>query len=686
MNTLAYELRLKLTGVPTTPDSACYRPPDWPPPADWVVSEDAQGYPLSRWGDSYWDFSAWAGRTLKLDFAGGRHNRSAPPLGPENQHVMRLLATWILWGPKGARSWSFLKKQFDLLRRIVVLCDSEGILASNLARFPKLLEKVPVLYPSVVDSHRVLITLDRLLRARTKIGFTLLDETCIGRLSKAFQDRKEEVEQTAYIPPRIWTYQILRLRECLDDFLKHRQQVEDCFNFCVDAYAYNFGSLESALVQEGRRDSYRPFTSHNDGVRARNGRQFHGRFELTAQRFGINTLLERWVLPPNRKNINIKSFAAYLTLVQSAGLAYIANFTLQRKEEAGALRADCLIWEEDPVLGHIPVICGETTKTDPDGDARWPTSPSVEVAVHALTVVAKLRMRCAASNPEVNCSDEDQANPYLFHTAFEPWSAIPSGWKPYSTRPKVQSYQFVMQRYPRLFDFEQMRITEEDLVTASMFTPNLDKGGKFKVGEIWPLTYHQLRRTGGINMFASGLLSDSSIQVIMKHLTLLQTRYYGQNYSRVRFSEDVEGLTVAARYEVMAKQIATLVEERYVSPLGEQRKQEIVVNLIGTKDFNALVKSGRKGEVSFRETRLGGCTKKGHCEYGGIESVARCAGGDGDKPCRDAVYDRTKQLSVERQLESVERRLEEAQPGSPRQKALEAEAHGLRNYLDVIGN
>jgi hypothetical protein len=250
----------------------------------------------------------------------------------------------------------------------------------------------------------------------------------------------------------------------------------------------------------------------------------------------------------------------------------------------------------------------------------------------------------------------------------------------------VQPYQSVLARFPRLFDPEHLKITEDDLTTARKFTPNLDKGGRFRVGEPWPLAYHQLRRTGAINMFASGLLSDTSIQVIMKHLTLGQTRYYGTNYSRLRFNEEFETATVEARYEVLGRQIEALVQDRYVSPLGEQRKQEIVVNLIGAKDFKTLVKAGRKGEVSFRETRLGGCAKKGHCDYGGIESVARCAGGDGDKPCRDALYDIAKQPSIERQLEGVERRLAETQPGSPRSRALEAEANGLRNYLDVIRN
>ena len=293
-------------------------------------------------------------------------------------------------------------------------------------------------------------------------------------------------------------------------------------------------------------------------------------------------------------------------------------------------------------------------------------------------------MRCAAANPKVDCSAEDQLNPYLLHAPFEPWSATSGDWKPYCTRPIVSPYQSLFLRYPRLFDPERLRVTEDDLTEAKKFTPNLNKGGKFAVGKLWPLANHQLRRTGAVNMFASGLLSDSSIQVVMKHLTLLQTSYYGKNHTRARLSEDVEALTVAARYEVMAKQIESLVDDRYVSPLGEQRKQEIVVNLINSRDFKALVKAGHKGEVSFRETRLGGCTKSGHCDYGGIESIARCAGGDGDKPCRDAIFDRMKEPSIRRQLERTEQRQQNSQSQSPRANAIQTEANGLRNYLDAI--
>ncbi|MGF6658222.1 hypothetical protein OKW34_008812 [Paraburkholderia youngii] len=687
MSDPAYELGFKLPSALITPENACYRPPHWPPPADWVVSEDVLGNPLSRWGGPSWDYSAWVGKSFILNFAGGRHSKSVPTLGPENQDVMRLLATLLMWGPYGEKSWRWIRNCFDILRRIVVLCEHESILASNLARFPKVLSQVPGLLKNASMRKTLLITLDRLRRSEHLIGFELVDERGIRLLSAAFaEDGKDKGEQTAYIPPRIWTYQNLRLRSCLDEFLEHRQQVEDCFNFCVDAYAHNFGSLESALAPRKRSGCFPPFSLQKKGAGNRSGQHYYGPFELTAKKFGIDALLQRWVRPPNGKPINIRCFSAYLTLIQYAGFAYIANFTLQRLEETAESRSDCFVWDEDPVLGRIPVVRGETTKTDPDSDAWWPTSPSVEVAVKAMTSVAKLRMHCAASDPRVNCSAYDKANPFLLHTSFEPWSCAPGECKPYSIRPNVMSYQGFAQRFPQLFDVQTLKITEADLATARMFTPNLNKKGKFKVGTIWPLAYHQLRRTGAINMFASGLLSDSSIQVIMKHVTLDQTRYYGQNYTRARFNKEYEAITVSARYEVMAKQIENLVEDRYVSPLGEQRKQEILAYLLSPKDFKSLVKASEKCEASFRETRLGGCTKRGHCEYGGIESIAPCAGSKGRKPCRDAIFDKAKRLSVERQLENAERGVKESQPDSPRATYLESEAQGLRNYLNVINN
>ncbi|MDR6450439.1 hypothetical protein J2794_006580 [Paraburkholderia terricola] len=686
MTQMTPKLGFAICNALSDPEHRCYRPPDWPPPPDWIVSEDVDGTPVSLWSDALWDFSTLAGRPFKLDFAGGKTKKHASAIGAENQNILRLLATWLIWGRRGVKSWHYLKQCFGFVRRVVALCDRAGILASDLSRFPAVLGELSNAIPHANDRKLLLIILDRLLRAECYLGFSLVDHDGLTFLSKVFaSDGTHATEQTAYIPPRIWTYHVVRLRECLDDFLQHKSQIEGCYDFCLNAYARNFGSLSAAFARSAtlkHRLPFRPPPKGNGPVGT--GCQYFGPFLHTTRKFGIDGLFRKWVWASGEATASIKSFSAYLTLVQYAGIAYLMTFTLQRKEEAASLRSDCLLWDRDPVLGALPIIRGETTKTDPDTDARWPTSPSVEVAIKALTSIARMRIRCAEANPLHKCSEYDKANPYLYQAVYEPWSGSPSRSKPYATRSPLPAYALVVQRFPLLFDLDVLKITEDDLAYARMFSPNLSKRGKFERALPWPLSFHQLRRTGAINMFASGLLSDSSIQVILKHITLQQTRYYGKNYSRAGLNADYQDLTSTARFEVIAKHIEALVGDRYVSPIGKDRKMEIVTSLVSSKDFSMLVEASRKGEVSFRETRLGGCVKKGHCEYGGVESISRCSGGDGEKPCRDALFDKAKRFSAEHQLESVQHRLEHTQPDSPRATALRFEANGLRSFLDVV--
>lgn len=671
-----FGLRLKSDWV--TPSSRCYRPPSWPPPRDWVVCEDRNGKILSRWGDSKWDLSCWAGKACTLRFDDEPIGKGSGHLDPANADLMRLLTTWRMWGPRAAATTSTLQGSFfNLIRPIVALCSREGIRASDLMRFPRVLEQIPELLRPV-SFETVVTELHRLWDARDQIGFFLLDQQGIRFLSACRPDH--EHMQTAYLPPRIWNYQLERLRSCLDDFLDHRRQVEDCFNFCVDAYAHNYHSLQGAMTSKMTRSRlpFRSPRSESEGIK--NGYRNYGRFGLTAERFDIGKLLQKWVSVPDG-DLNIRHFSRYLSLVQITGLAYIANFTLQRIGEVASLRADCLTWENDDRLGPIPIVSGETTKTDLDSDARWPTSPSVERAVTAMSAVARLRLRCAAAHPDIRPGSADLANPYLFDRSFEPWASGPL--QPYSTRPYPLAYKAVLAE-TSLFDTEQLRITDDDLRTARMLTPNLSAAKGFEVGKVWPLSWHQLRRTGAVNMFASGLLSDSSMQFQMKHASRLMPLYYGRGYTKLHLNEDVESMVISAMYETMAHKLHSTMGDRFVSPHGDKRKEAILINLVGDKDVQTLAAAARRGQTTFREIRLGACTKRGHCSYGGVESVARCTGGDGDGPCSDALYDREKASEVEKELSRVDRELAAVPDGSPRHKALLIERNGLGNFLNVV--
>lgn len=685
-------MTMKIDSPMVVPKSRCYRLPTFPPPKDWPITENVDGTPLSLWGDRFWDWTPYVGTTFRTYFDKNRESStggmSKSELSEENEWDLRLVTTVLIFGPHGVTSTSTLKKHFLMLRRLVGLCDNNGIQLRNLRRFPKIIKKIPDVYKSHGERDLMIQILDNLLRSKDMLGFCILDSREIAKLSELFANTistgsSDDIVQTAYIPPRIYIYIMNRHRECIDDFLEHQEKISDCFQFCLDAYIQKFGSLEAAFDRADEDTS--PFAHLGPAglTKAKRNRGYLGPFIDTAKKFEIDKLLEKWLINGSGV-LTMRSLSTYLSLINAVCVPYLGGFTFQRKEELGALRADCLIWEQDVVLGSIPIICGETTKTDPDSDARWPTSPHVAVAIEAATAIAKLRMKCLLK--EDGPSDIIATNPPLFFPPIEPWSTSKRYGKLTQHRVRVTSYGSVVRIFPCLYDPEIIKITAEDLEHAKLFTPNLDKKGAFAVGKPWPFSYHQLRRTGGINMFSSELVSETSIQVLLKHLTLLQTRYYGQNFSSSRINQSRQSMVISAAYLVLAKQIRESVKSRYVSPTGKEIEQDKEVNLISEADYQTLRAAAARGEIGFRATALGGCIKRTECQYGGIESIARCAGGDGNKPCSDAKFDSAKRDYINALLVSTELQLQDVQTNSKRHKALSAEITGFKNYLEIISN
>lgn len=654
-----------------TPQSRSFRPPRWPPPSDWPVAEDRDGNSVAVWADSMWPL---AGKRLKLNFGDGPTCRT-DRIDRANADLLRLAIGYRMWGPRALGAGCSIFNEFNLLRRIYALCSREGILASKLMHYPKVFEQVPgILMPS---TYEVAIgALHCLYDARNDLGYVLIDLEGLQRLL-ALAPKGRSTMQAPYIPPRIWTYQVTRLRECLEDFLAHRAQIEACFAFCLEGYIRRYDSLAAVFADDAPKRPG-PFSINSLKNRYCN---YLGPFVDTLERFGIRGVLERWVEPKAKEGLIVRHLSVYLHLVGYAGLMYIGNFTLQRKEELNALRVDCLMWENDEKLGRVPIICGETTKTDPDSDARWVASPSVAVAVDALTAITRLQMPCVEAHPKTRPTAADIADPYLYTVNGEPWaSSIPSA---YSVRAGLCAIGEQLKYFPKLFDLEQLRITAEDLRIALQMTPNLPKD-QYAIGRIWPLAWHQYRRTGAVNMFASGELSDSTMQQLLKHVSRLQSLYYGRGFTRLHLNEKVGATVIKAMYESMARALQTVMSERFVSPHSPERKEALVVNVIGVKDVKTLAQYAKRGTVSWRQNRLGGCMKAGACEYGGVESVARCGGGDGDAPCADVLFDTELEPQVREDIRVIDQQMMCLPADSPRYMALAGERRAFENYLHAI--
>lgn len=667
-------LGLQIDSPLAHPSALNFRPPSWPPPPDWAPILDAHGVPQCRYSDSIWPLDVWAGKPLKLNFGdGATHGRR---IDKPNADLLRVCAAWWLFGPRGCRNPGTLYAKHTVLKPIFAICSKEGIEVSDLVRFPLVIDKIArSLAPSTF--YKVITILHELLDARDVLGFYILDQDGIARLVRFSPGH--EGKQTPYVPPRIWSYQVMRFRECLSDYLAHREQVEACFAFCLDAYAMNFGSLKQAVnsKSDGTRLPFQKKANYR-----LSGCIYHGAFMFSADRFRVAPLIERWVgsFTGEEGEKQITMFSQYLDVVSKAGLAYLLNFSLMRVEEAWNLRSDCLLVEHDEKFGDIHLLRGETTKTDQDADARWPVSKSVELAVEAMKHIAGLRMRCARERDGIGLTQEDQANPYLISYQYEPWSRGKS--KPYHIRPSSLGYDYILSRFPLLLDTKELTITEEDLRIARKIAPTLNPD-KFKVGLPWTFGWHQLRRTGAVNMLSLELVDESSLQFILKHSSRAMTLYYGRNHSRLNLSQETQTMFIKTMYEELARELCNLHQSQLVSPLGVERKADIV-QFIKEKDVRELSKLARQGKVGARPIRAGFCVKNRPCPYGGHEAISHCLGNGDGKGCPDLLIDTTKESDLRAYEATIDEQLMVVHPESPRHKRLKAEKLAIGKYYDIV--
>lgn len=673
---------LSITTAKASPEDANFSPKTWPPAPDFPISLSHDGHVLSLYSDSIWDITPWASRTMRLNFGDGKTKKGIKRIDRGNANLFRQLIAYLIYSPRGIRSARTLMSQFEMLQPLFIFCTEKKILASDLYRFPRAVEELTeCLWGSFIN--RIFSLLDFIWLEKNAIGFYILDLPTLALFARNI--RQHQKSQTAYIPPRIWTYQIERLSSCLQDFKNHEKQILSCYNFCMDAYIVNAGSFENAcsnLLPEKQR----PFRNynHNPIDRSREHLRYHGPFKDTANFYGIDDLLKRWL--GEYSAAGMTALASYFSLVSQVAQAYLLNFTLMRSDEVSKIRFDCLKREKDPVTSEeIYLIKGVTSKTIDDDDAHWITSPSSKIAIDVLQFISRLRIAAAQANPAVPCTPEDLSNPLLQLRPYEPWRRKSNQLKlPLWVKPAMQTYALLISRMPLLFDHEVIKITASDLELSRLITPTLDPE-EFAEGKPWPFTWHQLRRTGAVNMASSGFVSDSSLQYQLKHASRAMTRYYGQGFYHLESKLDPEAKAefLRTRYEMIAREFTTVQSPRFISPHGEKRKSQIL-NLISVKDHNLLVKAAKAGEIVYRPIFFGGCTNPSPCPYGGFDSVSSCGGGDGKPPCKFAIYDKDKLPKIKRLREVLIDQLAAEDVESHRNQAYKFQLNAVENAIHVI--
>jgi hypothetical protein len=656
------DLRFMHPSPLVTAESSLYQPPSIPPPDDWVVSVDHQGKDLSRYGDGYWYFHAFG-------FPG--FNFARQKLSEINVISVKQILYLVLYHPNlfpgKIRS---CKAHFECLVKIARVCETHGIPLQKLSRFPRIHQDVADALQC--SNYEAYVRFLHKLRLYTEIlGFEVADAKLVAFLTSRTTNR--EIIQHPYIPPRIWSYQVNRLSQCLDDFLKHQEALELVYVRLSDAYEYNLSLTIPRMYAS-------PFTEKEKYSTSQRV-IFEGGFRHFLAEYGLLDLFEKWF--GKDKRLNLMQLPAYLNMIRDACLLYILNFSLQRAGEVLSLRSDCFSVEKDEQLGDIALIAGETTKTDPDDDARWVVPKEVQKAVAIASSIAKWRMRHRPKN--FLTLEDKELPPFLATPAWEPWSG--GGMR--ATREQRVAFLDLgsfTRYYPHVMDPQAITVTEADWKIALSLTPNLHLREGFGVGLPWRFSAHQLRRTTAVNMFASHAVSQSSLQWVMKHLSRNMTLYYGRNYTNLKLNSMAENAVIFEYYREIYRQLVAVVENNveYVNPHPKETVPTEIINLVDAREEDKLNKLIKKQAAGCRRILLGFCLKPGSCEYGGIESASKCAGADGRGVCADVRFERKKEPQLIGLKEAHELELKTVAPNSPRHGFLTKEIYAIGVYLDAV--
>lgn len=631
----------------------------FPPAPNLYVSKDKNGNPLSRYSDDYWNFKAYGFHGYKFD------NNTESNLNLNIQKQLTYLH--LYYAPLFPGSLNTVDGYLNIYKHLCSFADKHGVDITQLHRFPQLakdlMEQIPTSLQGLLISR-----LGALIREEEILGFKIADSSFIEKLTQ--HQTPHIIAQNAYIPPRIWTSFIWSLEQIMTSYEQNKESISEAWTWLYNAYKINLERGYSEIS---------PFEQPQHKDACREGRKPRIKYPEGALAFltdrNLSETLARWIgyAPNTRKVESITPLSSYLNLVRDCSFIFILAHSIQRKSEGLALRSDCFSAEEDPLFGRIGLLTGETTKTDPDSDARWVVPLKVERAVKIMSEIAHLRL----NNTFQDIDPELKQNPYLMTGSVEPWSGSRSG----PNRLYWNGSRFIEEN-PFVFNQDTFRITKEDYKIAYQMTPLLKEKSWFKVGSTWHLNPHQLRRTLAANLFVSDV-PEQSIQWLMKHKSIEQSYYYGRNHTKLRLNNSAHDIATVEGYRSTIRSLISISENSLGDSVHATKKNTMnasIINSINERDHKKLTSLIKDGSAAARQTLLGHCMTES-CEYGGIESAIHCAGVDGKGPCKDAVFDKKKKHRLKALLESNRIELTNLPTETPRHQKLKHENEAIEVYL-----
>lgn len=614
-----------------SPDEFSYRPT-----ADHVLCRDSNGNPTAVYGEDYWDFNPYRLSSKKIrvlsfgDFVKCDDEVFRSKLSEEAKFILYLLMHFSASGYLGRLSASTLVQYFFQLRSMAKFCVSslDNDLAQGISLFDLLSNSAYLRSylgrKDVAENQRKQTS--ALLTALNQIDIDVLGfESCPKKL---FNFERREDRQHPVIPPRIYIAIMNHYESLIEDVYPYREKIKALICDLKDPLN---GITESRQrVRAGVRSGY----YHPD---MSNLIEDHGLEELLYDKFKIHSASR-------------SSLARFLKKIQFLVKYVIHIYTGMRHEECARTYYGCLGNElvSEPVLDDngaildsarmVSIVSTHTKFTGFKKEDTWLAPDSVVKAVKLAESIVEGIAHVWGVKPE-NC-------PLLINASI----------LKHNKKPKFTATEFrnnLARGGDALLTSPDFRITKDDLVHLQYTDPDREFSQEdlFKEGEFWPLTSHQFRRSLAFYAANSGFVSMRTVSHQFKHLAKMMAKYYSRNNHNFlsifgrwddRKKIKINPMSHIAHDFQMAVPVAAVdqlfddVFESEATLMGgtgsyleklKWRVQKGEVAVLSAKD--TTIKMAEKGEIAYRNTLLGGCTKVGPCNdflLGDMTACLSCPG------------------------------------------------------------
>jgi hypothetical protein len=219
-----------------------------------------------------------------------------------------------------------------------------------------------------------------------------------------------------------------------------------------------------------------------------------------------------------------------------------------------------------------------------------------------------------------------------------------------------------------------VKVQQDDIRELELFDGFRNWREEFQLGKPWPLATHQCRRSLAVYLARSGLVSIGSMQVQFKHLCAAMTSYYRRgssfavNFLDVDDEEHRDQMVFVDSLEKEQRLAQFLnFEERVISKQGNlwggegkrirkafERNEPLVI----ISDRQRTKQRFERGEMAFKESPLGGCTKVGSCDRLSITHITACI------DCEHSILDEKSIPRIEKQITNLKIERDQYKPGS----------------------